>query len=383
MKLLRREARHGLDKDKDRQFACISRRLPIDFYSNTAMIQGAEEKQVEGHLRVCLGIDHERTGMKTVAPSEPLLSEAAARLLYRAKLDLPSPLLNVLSSFSIDQGDRGEFIVMQLLNDARDMSVYPESPEDLISIYTPLTFSLLTFFENLFWRDIAKDTPSKAHPMHAGKTFETLFANATMNFNHFIKVHEYDAIETKYLLALTARAVAILCAANQKGVDGVNPFLFFDQRLSRWNLAVFLWQSKNDPSYTFTPQPELFHTMDPFALGVLPRLTGNEAPIPIIRVVFALAAKSKPSLTLMKYDEETSEQFTTFDYWCAGISSEVLKPVTDDTQKSWDSLLQASYPWKQIYAQALKGASRELRRAQNPGAAADPGHYKCWWKFHE
>ncbi|KAG6842777.1 hypothetical protein H0H87_010518, partial [Tephrocybe sp. NHM501043] len=64
----------------EQQLACLSRRVPIDFYSTVAA-RKQEELQVEGHLRVCLHVHPGFEAMVTVAPSEPLLSEAAARLM--------------------------------------------------------------------------------------------------------------------------------------------------------------------------------------------------------------------------------------------------------------------------------------------------------------
>lgn len=381
MKLLNGEPSKGLDKT-EKKLACLSRRLPIDFYSTTSTSRQAEEEQVEGHMRVCLNIDHDFEGMTTVSPSEPLLSEAAARLTHSSQQASPMLLSSVLHGFSIDKGDRGEFICMQLLNDARDTAVYGRPDVALIPLDISLVFSVADFFGNLFRRKLTGDLPSKVHPSHEGTVFGTLFANAKMNFNHFVKVHEFAAIKSKFLVGVVARAAAILCANNHKGIDGLVPFTYYDTRLQRMNIGVFIWQSKNDPSYTSTPQHHLFDAMNPFELGVISAPNPNDPPIPIIRVVFALAAKTNPSLTLVRY-EDSSSNFTTFDYWCSGISSEVLTPVESRYQATWDDLLQASYPWKQVYTKALNPVSRELRRAANPLAATDLGHYDTWFEFKE
>ncbi|KAG5649835.1 hypothetical protein H0H81_001828, partial [Sphagnurus paluster] len=81
--------------------------------------------------------------------------------------------------------------------------------------------------------------------------------------------------------------------------------------------------------------------MDPFKLNLL---FPDGEPIPIIRIIFALAAVEEPCLIHIKKEpEDVGSRFTTFDYWCAGIDSSVLKPVTkkDEGKGIWNDMLAA------------------------------------------
>ncbi|KAG5635660.1 hypothetical protein H0H81_010496 [Sphagnurus paluster] len=253
---------------------------------------------------------------------------------YECLLFAQMKLLYTLDDFSVDQGDRGEFLCMQLLIQARDDVVYAEDRMSASEFdfddtdgRTPLIFSVTEFFNALFHADVAGDLPSRAHPKHRGQTFGSLFTTAKMSFNHFVKGHELAA---ESLVPAAARSAGLLCANRQFGIDGLMVFTYFDTRLQRSNIGLILWQSNNDPRITHKFQRSLFDAMDPFELNLL--FPDGEL-IPIIRIVFALAAIEEPCLIDRAEEaEDFGSRFTTFDYWCTGIHSSVLKPVLEKGQ---------------------------------------------------
>ncbi|KAG6843442.1 hypothetical protein H0H87_004567, partial [Tephrocybe sp. NHM501043] len=400
------------------QLACLSRRLPVDFYTSHLAYHQAQ-KQVEGHLRVCLQVDPTFQGMVTVSPSEPLLSEAAARLMYNksyAKL-----LAHVLYGFAVHKGDRGEFIGMMLAIDARDHTIYDpivtlpstdeqtfhqeslrvganEDMEDVdddhedqtdiegelakqhvdTSVFWKqapydLVFTVPSFLRNLFSIDFSHALPSRCHPSHKGQTLSSLLATAKLNFNHFIKVHEYAAIRDPNLRRALARGAGLLCANNQPGVDLCIPFTFGDDHLQKDSTTAVLLQINNGPKITEAKMDDLFDLMDPILLGILSDKTPN--PMPVIRIVLSLAS-SKSSIVIRQNDDSKSK-FTSFDFFCSGISHNVFRHVRKEDEKLWNKLVEASSPWKQIYTPALS-KGKVLRRAQNPLAATEPGFYSAY-----
>jgi len=87
-------------------------------------------------------------------------------------------------------------------------------------------------------------------------------------------------------LCLMLRGAAVLCANGQRAVDGIIPFLFKGDEIRLDNIGVIMFQVKNDVRYSSSPWLDLFHAMDPCSLGIL----DAPANIPVIRIVFALAA---------------------------------------------------------------------------------------------
>ncbi|KAG6859899.1 hypothetical protein C0995_002325, partial [Termitomyces sp. Mi166 len=323
--------------------------------------------------------------LTTDSPSEPLLSEVAARLTFRTSS--PALLANVLYGFSDNRGDHGEFIGMQLILDARDAAVYSqedtpndndnmqedgpsdngklqedesddndddlrgdESDDDDDDDLRPpsLTFSVCDFLSNLFHLDLSRVLPSCSHPKHQGQTLGTLLKHAKMNFNHFVKVDEFAAIENRYLPAAMAWSAALLCPNNQLGIDALTLFTYDDSSpIHPHNIGAILWQFTNTSKSTATVDHSLLDIMDPIKLGILAQ---GDPPIPVIRIVLALGAKTEYSLCRPRAVSDPSK-FTSFDFWCSGIKSDVLKPVQNQDEAVWRAILAASRP-EELYSSA-------------------------------
>jgi hypothetical protein len=349
------------DLTQDQMLACLSQRLPIQFNSTTYISQTAERKQVEGHMRVCLKIDSTFESMETVSSSEPLLSEAAYVIMAHKSFDTLKSFKSVLEGFAIHKGDRGEFLALLLLTLARDQAV---GPPDKNGHPNRRFFDCASFvYGHLF---------SKSPLASELKNLQHDFPGAMMHFNHFVKLDDFKSIDKECLLLLMTRGAGVLCANNHTSIDAVNVFLKSGTTLTINNLGLVLYQIKNDSHYSHIPKPKLFDSMNPYDLGIL---KAEDAPVPLIRVFFALAAKT-PSLHVTRHAPSSTYGAVIYDIWSAGLSSDFLNPIDPQTD-IWDGLLHASYGWKEIY-KAATNVEKELRRSMNPGAAADDGHWSRW-----
>jgi len=75
--------------------------------------------------------------------------------------------------------------------------------------------------------------------------------------------------------------------------------------------------------------------------------------VPLIKIVFALAA-STPSLNVVCHVPTNEYPAVIYEIWCAGISPGILGPIEQEQMDIWDSLLQASYGWQEIYKTPLE-----------------------------
>ena len=176
------------------------------------------------------------------------------------------------------------------------------------------------------------------------------------------------------MLLLASRGAGILCANGQYAIDGINPFLFHGTRLGYRNLGLILWQGKNDAAFTATSQPSVFEVMDVYKLKILKE---GDAAVPLIKIVFALAARTS-SLTVVRHPPSVDYNAVVYEIWCAGISPDIFNAVEPSQANTWVALLQASYGWKTIYKG--DGVDKELRMSMNPGVATDFGHWRRWAK---
>jgi hypothetical protein len=348
--------------------ACLAQRLPIEFHSVTYESKMTELELVRGHMRILLPLEAGLESL-TVSASEPLLSEAAYWMMNRDtpfKLNAVETLKSCLDLYAIHKDDRGELLVMLLFTLARDRAI--GVPNGLGQPESGRRWCLVPRFMKMLFK-------FERHPS-SDASLKDLFANSKIFFNHWVKVHQYEMVNVRYLAQLMRRGAALLCATNQAEINGIIPFLLTGYNISLKNIGVILWQVKNDSKFTDKPDPSLFKAMDPYALGVLN--PGDN--IPIIRIVFALASKT-PCLTRVECSQDGF-----CDFWVGGISPTVFSPVDDHDASIWMALLQATYDWEDIYKknpdETKAGQVEEgLRRSMNPGAAEDERHWGNWADF--
>ena len=280
---------------------------------------------------------------------------------------------------------------------------------------------ILSAGPSVFKSDEEKDRPLK----------ET-FADAKMHFNHFIKINDRSLLRREYLLFLASRGIGALCATSRAGIDGFVPFMFQGSAMKPDNVGVILFQFKNDHRYATTINPSLLDGMDPYDLGFYNE--EGDADVPIIRIVLALAgraaclkARPPPSLESKALDTQAAkgttpqpgemkvsnlsiqdtlqtpelslsdpnsssvsdsdgdeekqeprrERFTAYDFWWSGLTRAVYAPVTKESEGVWAAILCAPQLWKETYETGDE-ARDQLRKAQNPGAAADLGFFSQW-----
>jgi hypothetical protein len=272
---LRGEAHYSIEElSNDQALACLSHRLPIEFNSTNYISQQKERRQVEGHMRVCIKIDGAFETMTTVSSSEP---EAAYFVMCKQSFNAPKALKSIMEGFSISKGDRGEFLALLLLILARD-AVVGVADKFGEPVSKRRWFGLSEFlYGNLFRKQTSASDFMNEDSINAMSMLQKDFPNAQLHFSHFVKVHEYKAIDLTSLLLLQGRGAAVLCANNQTGVDTINVFLKDGTTLVKTNSGLILGQIKNDAKYTTTPQQRLFDLMDPYALGILDK---NDAAFP-------------------------------------------------------------------------------------------------------
>jgi hypothetical protein len=172
-------------------------RLPLEFNALTDKGREAEELQVESHMRICLNIIPEADVMYTVAPSEPVLIEAAAQTMGSREKEQPGHSVATLQRFLSDRylskGDRGELACLLLMLLARDQAC--SSQAKLVSTmpyHTPIP--VVDFLKALF-ADQHHPTVLEAKTIPEGKTLEQTFKKSWLHFTHFVKVTDHKVVK--------------------------------------------------------------------------------------------------------------------------------------------------------------------------------------------
>ncbi|RXW21422.1 hypothetical protein EST38_g4413 [Candolleomyces aberdarensis] len=302
-------------------------------------------------MRYCAYADS-RLRMVTIAPSEPLLAEAAfEHLHYFCRWEEVLEIIAAnLDTWGIHQGDRGEFVMGLIWMAARDAVVVKAFPGNVQNRrpwdpYRHSVVFIMDFMKNLLPTGYHQKLESMKPSVGGGTDeFQHAFADCRLWCNHFIQVQDYKVISTKFLCALLSNGIGVLCAPNQAGIDLLWIGLKGD-KICEENLVLILGQAKNDKSYRTKSNPLILDAMDPVKLDIC---AANRS-IPIIRIVFALASEN-PGVTLVEPSDrkslrqKQSSKFTSYDFWFAGVDPSTFQCVTDKEAGYYRDLLASSRP---------------------------------------
>jgi len=289
--------------------------------------------------------------------SEPLLAEAAATAMAKSETNPVQLLSALLDKNCINHGERGELVAALLVMQARDATL----KKGQRWVYVP------DFLDTLLGGRTRTDTalPSATLSLEDYKPLATTFEGARMWFNHVVKVRNTNLINVRYLWRFISRGAMVLCANNQRGVDIVLPVCYKGSKLSRRNVTAILIQVKNDAHFGENIHGYLFDAMDPFTIKLFDEESrpsqqkkpedNNQppSPLPIIRMVFALASETDA----VKYDPSGQPNprtykpgdFTSYDIWCAGTFSETF-PIMGPDEHAYQTLVARTRFRDQEYA---------------------------------
>ena len=197
----------------DGELAALGTRLMLEF---EPLHESAdlEARLVEGHMRIAYSVPKHRHYFRGGAPSEPVLAEAAARIMNDMSM-LPATLANYLKNDLISKGERGELVTRLLLTLAHDKCVQFDRKKAHEAQYSK-PIPLFRFLEALVGPDHMKRIlVSKPDNMDNGATFEEAFKDAKVNFTHFVKGGDPTVITDKAAWMALSRCMAFQCANGQ------------------------------------------------------------------------------------------------------------------------------------------------------------------------
>jgi hypothetical protein len=313
------------DKNGPGILACLSARFALEFDLANGDSRRVARIQVERHMRLCVTATMGLETLVTIAPSEPLLAEAAREFLDLSQTSPATWLAANADLNCVHRGLRGELVAALLIMRARDASYSATRTGSSRAV------SVIKFMEALL-PPKAFEELKKAEPPHflpnQKKSFGVVFRGFYMWFNHVIRIKDPELVNIDTLWRFITRGAMVFCADNQQGIDIVLPMCRSDKNLSRDNVTAILVQVKNDASITKI-RKTLFDAMDPYEVGLFGK--NKTLPPPVIRMVFSLGS-DKPGVTFRPIPEgmHHSGKFTAYDVWCAGLSTETFRDVEND-----------------------------------------------------
>ncbi|KAF8523912.1 hypothetical protein BU17DRAFT_63556 [Hysterangium stoloniferum] len=223
--------------------AVLARHLLLDFEPKRAAALWMETELVAGHIHVAYSVPAHREYLRAGAPSEPILAEAAARIMLSDNFETAKILSWCLSGRWITRGTRNELVGRLLLIQVFDAAVIQKSVRDRIrAIHFSTAIPVIDFLASLFpERDemFCDATPDNTH----GATLKEAFQNAVVYFTHWGKAEDSSFINDNAGWMTICRGTAIQCHDYEDDIDFVIPVLY-DRRqtLSRFDMSAILIQ---------------------------------------------------------------------------------------------------------------------------------------------
>jgi hypothetical protein len=316
----------------DRSLACLSVRFPLEFDFSDPYARSLVRNQIEHHMRICTIATRGFEALFTTVGSEPLLAEVATMAMAKGGANPIRHLSRFMDKNCINHGERGELVAALLVMQARDALTRDKESKRWVHV--------CDFLKSLLGDSLDIDTlPSITFSEEECQPLTETFKDARIWFNHVLKIRDTDLINVRYLWRFISRGAMILCANNQRGVDIVLPVCYKGDKLSRKNVTAIVIQVKNDTSFGERIHGYLFDGMNPFTIKLFDE---KSKPLPIIRMVFALASKT-PAVKYGRPDQPdkrtyTPGGFTSYDIWCAGAFSETF-PIMGADESAYRRLL--------------------------------------------
>ncbi|KAB5596236.1 hypothetical protein CTheo_221 [Ceratobasidium theobromae] len=207
--------------------AAIGIRVGFTLDPSTTLAREVESELVEQHMRVVIAVPADRRLMRTCAPSEPILAEAAGHMcnLYE---DAPQTLDSYFGEGILAHGERGEVVGRLFWTIAHDQVSKLQFPR--VSTSTPIfhfPIKVLDLLKSLF----APQLHNKL--LHAkpigdvhGPDLETAFANAYVSFSHFARAGDEEMLTGLNLCTGLVRGMALQRQDGQESIDAVIPIHF-------------------------------------------------------------------------------------------------------------------------------------------------------------
>ena len=183
------------------QLAALGIRLMLEFEPLRESAD-KEAKLVEGHMRVTYSVPTHRQYLRSGAPSEPVLAEAAARVMSEIHGGPLGAVTGYLRNGLISKGVRGELVARLLLTLAHNKCVRFDSAkvhEAQYSKAVPLSDFLEALVGHGHMQKILKSRPDN---VPGGATFKEAFKHAKVNFTHFVKGGDESVITDEAAFSL-------------------------------------------------------------------------------------------------------------------------------------------------------------------------------------
>ncbi|THH08744.1 hypothetical protein EW146_g8897 [Bondarzewia mesenterica] len=350
--------------------AALGIRILFDFEpSRTAAVE-LENELVERHMRMVFSIPAHGDYIRAGAPSEPILAEAAARIMNGTRnRNKGKNWLRQLPTYLdlFRKGDMSSLVMRTMLTFAHDRAIMDMAGHEYLDHITwSQAIPVETFLKAWFGVENAESIlASKPDNVPDEKTLGEAFKGASVYFTQFVRAEGAKMVSDETAWAGAARGMAYSYSPLESAIDIMIPIVLQrDGKLNRFNSTCLLIQIK-DSNERWRPR------VDAERLGFFTHSkSGQSQSRPYIAIVVQLGAQvsketkgmtGSQNFALSSQISKTHEKpFTNprYAFDIIGCSSRVFGIMSPLDEDWWARLLQPQdYLWEH------DRRSNEARRA--------------------
>ncbi|PCH39028.1 hypothetical protein WOLCODRAFT_29336 [Wolfiporia cocos MD-104 SS10] len=282
------------------ELAVLDMRIMLDFgpHRDANIVQ---QRLIESHMRIALCVPAHREYSYSAYLSEPLLAEAAARIMATIREEqendddtIAEMLWKYTKSGLISKGDRGELVARLLLTLALDKAQIRSQvgPKGASALKAAINYSravlvkdfLVALLGEEHWERIKTMKPDSM----LGESMEDAFKYAKVRFTHFGRAGDDSASTSAAAFLAMLRGMAFQCCPQQPVIDIVIP-IFLDNENStatvcEERMTALLIQVKNRMESSIIAQVAI----DEAAVHFFPEGSARTERRPYIAIVMDL-----------------------------------------------------------------------------------------------
>ncbi|GJE94144.1 hypothetical protein PsYK624_103120 [Phanerochaete sordida] len=216
-------------------FAPLSTRLLLSFDLTQSRGRNLTELLVAQHMRIAYSMPAHNDYIVSGAPSEPLLAEAARRVMHsRCKIDWLDELARAVRSGVVKHEPAGALAARTLLTFAFDAAAAQRFTESTpsFSAAVPVLYFLRALFAPAWHDTLLGALPGGAQGTSRRVSLQCSFADAFVRFTHFVSFDGGDIPDVHVALAAVARGFALVLAPAYGAVHIAVPVVMRDALLT-------------------------------------------------------------------------------------------------------------------------------------------------------
>ena len=238
------------DANDEGKLAALAVRLLLTFEPSREAAVIKESELVEGYMRWAHSIPAHRENLRTSAPSEPILAEAAARVMAKFDREIITLLSDYLRNGLIEKGQRGELVWRTIVTKAHDLALHCDLFLSLPAFNRNFSvpIHLFKFLKALVGEEHMKAIlASHAQNVPDSLTFKDAFEHSYIHFTHFAKAGDNSVVSDEAAYIGMLRGIFWQCSDQQTDIDGILALLLggLGTKLGRWVMSAIFWQIKN------------------------------------------------------------------------------------------------------------------------------------------